>query len=412
MRIVLVNSRRRREGGVESYLQTIMPALLQAGHEISFCYEFDQPSQRESIDPPGIETWCAADLGVKRTIAAVRQWRPDIIYSHNLDDLELERQLLTIAPAIFFAHAYYGTCISGSKAFSRPSPIPCSRRFGWQCLLHFYPKRCGGLNPLTMLALYRHQSERLALLQNYRAVFTHSDYLRLEYIRHGIPAERVLSFPYCVRPLRPNLPGDVVAARTQMYQSDAPWRLVFAGRMDHLKGGKLLLEALPLVQSASGKSLQLVFAGDGPERQKWENVAAALARSRMGIEVNFVGWLADEKLGSLFHSSQLLVVPSVWPEPFGMVGVEAATEGVPAAAFNVGGISTWLIDGVSGHLASGDPPTANGLARVILQCLENRQHYLDLCRDAVNSARRFTVQAHLRELTGRLESAVRGQPEG
>ena len=50
-------------------------------------------------------------------------------------------------------------------------------------------------------------------------------------------------------------------------------------------------------------------------------------------------------------ASRLLVVPSVWPEPFGSVGMAAARCGVPAAAFAVGGIPQWLHDGVNGHLA-------------------------------------------------------------
>jgi glycosyltransferase involved in cell wall biosynthesis len=316
----------------------------------------------------------------------------------------LERELLKIAPAVFFAHAYYGTCVSGSKAFSQPIPRPCSRLFGWQCLLHFYPKRCGGMNPLTMLALYRHQSERLLSLQNYRVVVTHSEYLRTEYIRHGIPAERVFLFPYCVRPLRESVSEDRGKTRIRI---DESWRLVFAGRLENLKGGELLLKALPLVRSASGKPLQLVFAGDGPQRKKWETAAAALTRSQPDIKVDFVGWLADEALGALFHSSHLLVVPSTWPEPFGMVGVEASIEGVPAAAFDVGGIRTWLIDGVSGHLASGNPPTAEGLAGAIVKCLGDDQHYSDLCRGAANNASRFTVQAHLSELIRQFESASR-----
>ena len=53
-------------------------------------------------------------------------------------------------------------------------------------------------------------------------------------------------------------------------------------------------------------------------------------------------------------ASDLLVVPSVWPEPFGSVGPAAAQHGIPAAAFAVGGIPQWLHEGVNGHLADGN----------------------------------------------------------
>ena len=59
-------------------------------------------------------------------------------------------------------------------------------------------------------------------------------------------------------------------------------------------------------------------------------------------------------------SADLLVVPSLWPEPFGLVGLEGARSRLPAAAFAVGGIPDWLRSGVNGYLAPGDPPTPAG----------------------------------------------------
>ena len=91
-----------------------------------------------------------------------------------------------------------------------------------------------------------------------------------------------------------------------------------------------------------------------------------------------------------------------------MVGVQAALEGLPAAAFTVGGIPAWLADGVNGHLAPGDPPTAEGLAQAIIKCLGDSEHYLNLCSGAAKMAGRFTVQEHIAELVRRLESAAHG----
>jgi glycosyltransferase involved in cell wall biosynthesis len=413
MRIVFVNSSCQRDGGIETYLQTVMPALQSAGHEVSLCHQQDSHPFRKRIDlPPGSPSWCVAQLGIDRTMAAVRQWRPDVIYSHNVGSVELEHELLKIAPAVFFAHAYYGTCISGTKAFKLPVARPCHRRFGWQCLVHFYPRRCGGMNPVTMLTLYRDQVRRLDSLQKYQAVITHSEYLRSEYVRHGVPPERVFSVPYCVAPLRSPEEQDSPKAAGRIAAASEVWRLVFAGRMDEGKGGMLLLEAVKLVRSATGRSVELVFAGDGPQRRTWETTAAQLTRSMQGIRIDFPGWLGDKELGELFHASDLLIVPSAWPEPFGIVGVQAALEGVPAAAFAVGGIPAWLTDGVNGHLALGDPPAADGLARAIIQCLSDGAHYLSLCRSAAEMARRFTVQGHILELVRQLESASRAVRAG
>jgi glycosyltransferase involved in cell wall biosynthesis len=76
----------------------------------------------------------------------------------------------------------------------------------------------------------------------------------------------------------------------------------------------------------------------------------------------------------------------------------AGQRGLPAAAFAVGGIPQWLHDGVTGHLAPGDPPTSAGLARAIVACLEDPAHYLALREGARQMAGAFTMEKHLPEL--------------
>ena len=98
------------------------------------------------------------------------------------------------------------------------------------------------------------------------------------------------------------------------------------------------------------------------------------------------------------RESRLLVVPSVWPEPFGSVGMAAARHSVPAAAFAVGGIPQWLHEGVNGHLAPGSPPAAAGLADAVVKCLEEPQHYEELSLGARHMAATFTMEKHLPEL--------------
>jgi glycosyltransferase involved in cell wall biosynthesis len=214
-----------------------------------------------------------------------------------------------------------------------------------------------------------------------------------EFQRHGI-GDRISVLPY---PLPPRDPAATRGPSTETGPA-LPCRLLFLGRMELGKGGRTFLDALPPVRSRLGRPLHVTFAGDGPDRNAWESRAAPLRAPRQGLDITFVGWVDEARRNALLDQCDLLVVPSLWPEPFGLVGVEAGARGVPAAAFQVGGISEWLTDGVNGHLAPGDPPTAAGLAGAIINCLVDPLHHSRLRRGAVELAGRFSVAKHLEAL--------------
>src|SRR5262245_29695911 len=131
MRIAVLNWTVRRVGGTETYLSGIVPALRRAGHQAAFWHEVDYPTDREVIQfGDDVPVWSSAALGTDGALARLRAWEPQVLYSHGLLDPALETRTLDVAPAVFFAHAYYGVCISGSKAFSAPTRVPCSRAFG------------------------------------------------------------------------------------------------------------------------------------------------------------------------------------------------------------------------------------------------------------------------------------------
>jgi glycosyltransferase involved in cell wall biosynthesis len=176
--------------------------------------------------------------------------------------------------------------------------------------------------------------------------------------------------------------------------------------MTSLKGGRILLDALPRVAWSLQRNLHVIFAGDGPERANWERHATRIKRSHPAVGIEFIGWANEDRLRVVFEQTHLLVVPSVWPEPFGLVGPEAGLYGVPAAAFKVGGIPDWLIDGVNGYLAPGDVPSSRGLAKAIIRCLQDSKLYANLCAGALEAARRLSMQLHLRELLPILEKAT------
>ncbi len=147
MRIVITNTNLRLAGGIEIYLDTIIPAICEAGHEIALLGKMDGPVGRAGIGMyANVPVWCLSGMGAPSAFRELKAWRPDLIYAQGLDEPMLDAEALAVAPNVFFAHGYHGTCISGGKSFSYPVARPCVRQFGWQCFAHFYPHRCGGLN--------------------------------------------------------------------------------------------------------------------------------------------------------------------------------------------------------------------------------------------------------------------------
>ena len=368
MRIAVANWTARRAGGVEAYLGLLIPALRSHGHEVFFWHELDEPTNREPISG-ALEGPRASlsDGGSTTALERLRAWRPDVLFVHRLDRPEHERALLAMAPGVFFVHGYHGTCISGTKTTTLPMAQPCTRVFGPMCLVHYFPRRCGGRSPLTMLSEYRRQTARLELLKQYASLVTFSEHMRREYLNHGFDQRRVTRLP-AVDPME-RVPLSHRTNENAPAGHTSVTRIAFVGRIDRLKGLDLLVQALPLIRKAVSGRLMLTVAGDGPDLARCQQLAATIGPQLVETEILFLGWASPEQCQAVLETTDVLAVPSVWPEPFGLVGIEAARHGVPVAAFRVGGIPEWLDDGRNGALAPASPPTAAGLAAAVARCL-------------------------------------------
>jgi len=402
VRIALVTHTDRRAGGVETYVESLGSALVSLGHDVALWHETKGPADRDEIDLP---------LEVERTsiatnLAAAYSWRPDVLVVNGLENVELEGQLLARVPSVFVAHNFYGTCISGTKTWSLPHTRACDRSFGWECLGHYFPRRCGGLNPLTMARLYRREAARGRQLRRGAFVVTLSSYMREEYLRNGFDAARVRHVPFGperveepARPATSTSPGE-------------PYTLICIGRLERTKGIHLLLAALPIAQRTLARPLAVHIVGDGSERRALEHQARKVLDAGASITINFTGWVSAAVRDLHLQSADLLIVPSLWPEPLGLVGIEAGGYGVPAAAFDIGGIGDWLIDGETGALAPADPPTAEGLARAIVTCLSDGECLARMRDRARAHARQFSPLIHaaglIRLFEEELEPVARG----
>lgn len=399
MRLVVANWNRGTAGGAERYLQSVIPELLRRGHEVAVLHRADAAPGQTTIDPPGaaLATWSVDRLGVRGALDAMAGWRPGAVYSHGVVHAVIDEILPATYPIVTFAHNYDGTCSTGQKSHRFPVPRPCGRTFGPMCLVLHYPRRCGGLNPVRMLVDYRLQTRRRAALPQYHAVLVASRHMQRELSRHGVAPDRLHLVPLPFPGAAPDITPPIARPLSGI--------IMMAARLTKLKGADYLIRALPRAARELGRPLQLSLAGSGPDRAALEQLARAL-----DVAATFHGWIDPERIRELMRAADLLAVPSVWAEPFGLVGVEAGCVGLPAVAFEVGGIPDWLVPGVSGELAAGDPPTVDGLSEAIVRAVRDPSRHAALRRGAWDMAGRFTMDAHMQRLEPLLERAATGRP--
>jgi glycosyltransferase involved in cell wall biosynthesis len=218
--------------------------------------------------------------------------------------------------------------------------------------------------------------------------------MRAEFVRHGVAPERAFAIP-----LFPAAAGGAAA-----HPPPSEFRVLFMGRMTDRKGGDFLVRALALASRGAGIAIPATFVGEGPRRARWERLARSL-----GVEAVFTGWLEGDAKADALRAASLLAVPSVWPEPFGLIGLEAGAFGVPALAFDVGGVRDWLAHGENGWLVAGDPPTAHALAAGIVKAFRAGPALAEYRARARDAALRLSLERHLALLEPVLErSAGRG----
>jgi glycosyltransferase involved in cell wall biosynthesis len=388
VRILLANDGVGDAGGVQSYLAAAAPALAGRGHEVALLHLDPLRPGAPSPLPAGAPHFCLEG----RVDAALREalaWAPEVAFVHNMRPREVDRRLAAAVPVVRMMHGYFGTCVSGQKAHLSPRPVPCGRRLGPACLALYGPRRCGRLRPGYVARQWRWARDQQRSFDAYAAIVVASGHMRREYRRNGAPRVHAI-------PLFPTMEGDAAPPPER-------FSILFLGRMTAVKGGDLLLRAVADASSRAGTPLPVTMAGDGPQRAAWERLAR-----RLGVDATFTGWVENEARPALFRSASLLAVPSVWPEPFGLVGLEAGVFGVPSVGFDVGGVGEWLRDGVNGWLVDGDPPRAEALAGAITRAYVDADALRDMRAGARAAAERMSLARHLDALEPVLAAAARG----
>jgi len=385
VRIAVVATNQGVVGGAETYIAQLLKELLARGHELAFAFEHAALPER-AVDRwlERVVRWDLSTITRATFHEQLTAFDPDVVFLQGAEnpivDLELTQRFCTV----LFAHNFYGTCATGWRVHRLPTRQVCTRRFGAACLPVNYLRDCGARNPLQLIDLYLSQRTRAKVLTGLTAVVVASEHMRQIYLAHGILEENL----HLIR-----FPAEFIPDPVPPPPSQSCNRVLFLGRLTSGKGCANAILATARCQRALGRPLHFTVAGEGPELARCQRLA-----KRLGVDTNFVGWVGSEQRWELLRKADVLIVPSLWPEPFGLVGIEAASVGLPAVAYATGGIVDWLRPGESGELTDGSSFGTRPLAAALERALRDPGHHRNLQLGAWRVANEFDADRHFSTL--------------
>lgn len=386
MRVLQVNEFGTLTGGVEGYIADVARALIAAGHEthlVSFAAEdpgalMPHTTQVIGADPKDV---------LARVDRVIADYHPDVAYLHAIYDPRILRHIVGSLPAVSYIHGPYTVC-PGNALFLRRSRQVCRRTAGPGCLVMAQIERCCfGRNPIRHV---RHLHQVRSLLRSLSQVdiLVGSSYMQQRLIANGLQTEKVSLLP------------PVIFDHTDLayVPPPDPGTILFAGRITLEKGLGNLIRALAPLPGP----WRLVVAGDGPDRADCERLAEQLG---VAGRIVFAGWVTPTEMGVLYQRCGFVVMPSLWPEPYGRIGPEAFRRGRPAVGYAVGGIPDWLEDGRTGYLVA--PGDVDNLRDSIERLMRDQEGRERMGRAALErAAARWSSTLHVEKLVMAFRAAI------
>ncbi len=340
-------------GGIETYAVQFIPALRERGYEVAVitAHQYDYPEE-EILDGTTIhrlpfhEVLRARDpeafVKLRRQVEAVwNDFAPDVIHA-NL----------------------YGPSIAMHLETNRRSPVPTV------IAIHTDFSGFGGMGNIFRRSLDQAAwvtAVSKATLGDIRSMFPQIKD-KSSCIYNGLVAENIEP-----RPL-----------------SADPPRVLCIGRLIKEKGFDVALDAFARIRDSFPNAM-LTIAGAGPERPALERQAEALG---LGQSVAFAGWVEPDAVYELVSQSTVMLVPSRWREPLGIVAIEAALMARPVVAARTGGLAEVVIDAKTGFLVDKEDPQA--LADRLSEVLSQPELAARLGQNArADMLKRFSLDANV-----------------
>jgi len=232
--------------------------------------------------------------------------------------------LILRKPVVIEHHGFQTICPTG-QLFMERTGVPCPGHF--MAGHHLECLRCRSNSDwLTSWKLWL-----LTFVRRFLCSRVVANIAPTEWLSGLLHLPKIISIPHGL---------EATTSGAQFEHVPHPPTIVFQGRLVSTKGIRVLLEAAGILRSRN-RSFELVVIGDGPERDALEELAQKMQLSSC---VRFVGRLNTSELESTLAKANIVVVPSLGGEVFGLVVAENMSRGLPIVASDLGAFTEVLGD--------------------------------------------------------------------
>jgi len=302
-----------RLGGQELSLLDVTRYLAHRGHKIILLYVTDGDLLQE------YSAFCAQLIKVSGYSISPRHRIQDII-NFLADLLRMPRS----SSMLVYANQYLDSLFAAALSRLRDCPFVCHLRLPPPDVF------CGQF--------------RLGISRANRLIAV-SEQTRLDYVKRGFNPEAIDVVHNGIDVSRFPL-VDYRTLRSKLGLGRDQFVVTYAGRFDPVKGVMTLLDAVERLKR-SGTACELFLAGgtdippgDGLLRDHPSELRARADSLGISANTHWLGHYSD--IATLFGASDVVVLPSLWSEPFGRIIIEAMACGTPVVASRVGGITEIL----------------------------------------------------------------------
>ncbi|HZZ66269.1 MAG TPA: glycosyltransferase [Candidatus Baltobacteraceae bacterium] len=364
-----------RYGGTERYWETVLPALARTT-DIRLLARVVEERERFGV-PATAVPW--SDENAQPSEEAARQVADSlrgcatVITSNVFDAAVLHAVRAQAQRWVARIHDYRPFCPNGNKVFPQ-FPSVCTVPMGGPCVANAFLRGCVLGPRVESMRRIRRRVRLRDEIAKADAVLVSSAYVRGTCIQNGLDPSRVFITP-------PPLPDGAFADTSPAGQG-----VLFFGRYNDQKGLASLIRAIGTIAADVRPKLVVAGAGDQREEHRGKDLAA-----RLGVTVDWLGWLPAQAVRDEIDRARVVALPSLWPEPFGLTGIEAQARGRPVAAYDVGGVRDWL-DGGGMAVPRGDEGALGAAIQVLITDYEI---WTQQAKSARESAERFRLARHL-----------------